>query len=92
MTEYKLVAIDTSKAVFRLHCIPEADQPVLRLNLTRSRLIVARQSETDVRDNQAHAAAMPGINLGLHLFAIVSFERMPVKPGLSGHRLRRLRA
>ena len=39
MTEYKLVAIDTSKAVFTLHCIPEADQPVLRLNLTRSRLI-----------------------------------------------------
>ena len=45
-----------------------------------------------LRDNQAHAATMPGINLGLHLFAIVSFERMPVKPGLSGHRLRRLRA
>ena len=39
MTEYKLVAIDTSKAVFTLHCIPEADRPVLRLNLTRARLI-----------------------------------------------------
>jgi transposase len=39
MNAYKLVAIDTSKAVFTLHCIPEADRPVLRLNLTRPRLI-----------------------------------------------------
>ena len=39
MNTYKLVAIDTSKAVFTLHCIPEADRPVLRLNLTRPRLI-----------------------------------------------------
>ena len=39
MTEYKLVAVDTSKAVFTLHCIPEADGPVLRLNLRRAQLI-----------------------------------------------------
>ena len=39
MTAYKLVAIDTSKAVFTLHCIGQADQPVLRLNLRRPRLI-----------------------------------------------------
>lgn len=39
MTAYKLVAIDTSKAVFTLHCIGQADQPVLRLNLRRPRLV-----------------------------------------------------
>ena len=39
MTAYKLVAIDTSKAVFTLHCVGQADQPVLRLNLRRPRLV-----------------------------------------------------
>ena len=39
MNAYKLVAIDTSKAVFTLHCIAEADRPVLRLNLRRPQLI-----------------------------------------------------
>lgn len=39
MTDYKLVAIDTSKAVFTLHCVGQADQPILRLNLRRPRLI-----------------------------------------------------
>ena len=39
MTAYKRVAIDTSKAVFTLHGIPESDGPALRLNLTRARLI-----------------------------------------------------
>jgi hypothetical protein len=53
---------------------------------------VARQSETEKRDNQARAATKPHINPGLHRMSIVSFERTPVKPGLSGHRLRRLRA
>jgi hypothetical protein len=38
MTAYKRVAIDTSKAVFTLHGIPESDGLVLRLNLTRARV------------------------------------------------------
>ena len=39
MSNYKLVAIDTSKAVFTLHCVGSADQPILRLNLGRQRLV-----------------------------------------------------
>jgi transposase len=40
MTAYKLVAIDTSKAVFTLHCVGQSDdQPILRLNLRRPRLV-----------------------------------------------------
>jgi hypothetical protein len=65
-----------------------ADGP-LREILTVMAPCVARQSKGLFSDNQAHVATMPGINLGLHLFAIVSFEQMPVKLGLSGHRLRR---
>lgn len=39
MTQYKRVAIDTSKAVFTLHCIDASDRAVLRLNLRRPQLI-----------------------------------------------------
>lgn len=39
MTEYKLVAIDTSKALFTLHCLARSECPAVRLNLTRARLI-----------------------------------------------------
>ncbi len=39
MTEYKRIAIDTSKAVFTLHCIDQSDRPVLRVNLRRPQLI-----------------------------------------------------
>jgi hypothetical protein len=44
MTDYKLVAIGTSKAVFTLHCIGTADQAVMRLNLRRARLVPHRFS------------------------------------------------
>lgn len=38
MTQYKRIAIDTSKSVFTLHAIDEHDRPVLRLNLSRARM------------------------------------------------------
>ncbi len=43
MTEYKLVAIDTSKALFTLHCLPRSEGPAVRLNLPRRRLIALFQ-------------------------------------------------
>jgi transposase len=39
MTQYKRIAIDTSKAVFTLHGIDQQDRPVLRTNLRRPQLI-----------------------------------------------------
>ena len=39
MTQYKRIAIDTSKAVFTLHGIDQQDRPVLRINLHRAQLI-----------------------------------------------------
>ena len=39
MTQIKRIGIDTSKAVFTLHCINQADQPVLRVNLRRSQML-----------------------------------------------------
>jgi hypothetical protein len=33
MTQYKRVGVDTSKAVFTIHCIDQQDRPVLRINL-----------------------------------------------------------
>ena len=39
MTQYKRVAIDTSKSVFTIHCIDDRDRPVLRTNLRRGQLL-----------------------------------------------------
>ena len=39
MTQYKRIAIDTSKAVFTLHGIDQQDRPVLRINLRRVQFI-----------------------------------------------------
>jgi transposase len=39
MTQYKRIAIDTSKSVFTLHGIDHSDQPTLRLNMSRARLL-----------------------------------------------------
>jgi transposase len=39
MSEYKRIAIDTSKAVFTLHGIDQTDRPILRINLSRSQMI-----------------------------------------------------
>jgi transposase len=39
MTQYKRIAIDTSKAVFTIHGIDQQDRPVLRTNLRRPQLI-----------------------------------------------------
>ena len=36
MTQYKRIGIDTSKAVFTLHGIDQADRPVPRINLRRA--------------------------------------------------------
>jgi transposase len=38
MTQIKRISIDTSKAVFTLHCIDQADQPVLRVDLRRAQM------------------------------------------------------
>ena len=39
MTDYKRIAIDTSKAVFTLHGIDQQERPVLRTNLRRAQLL-----------------------------------------------------
>lgn len=39
MTQYKRIGIDTSKAVFTLHGIDQAERPTLRLNLRRRQMI-----------------------------------------------------
>ena len=39
MTQYKRIAIDTSKAVFTLHGIDHAERPTLRVNLRRAQMI-----------------------------------------------------
>jgi transposase len=39
MTQYKRVAIDTSKAVFTLHGIDQTERPILRTNLSRVQMI-----------------------------------------------------
>src|SRR5471030_1387549 len=39
MTQYKRIAIDTSKPVFTLHGIDETDRPILRINLKRGQLL-----------------------------------------------------
>ena len=39
MSEIKRIGIDTSKAVFTLHAIDQADRPVLRVNLRRAQLL-----------------------------------------------------
>jgi transposase len=39
MTQYKRVAIDTSKATFTLHGIDKQDRPTLRINLRRAQMM-----------------------------------------------------
>jgi transposase len=39
MSEMKRIGIDTSKAVFTLHAIAQADRPVLRVNLRRAQML-----------------------------------------------------
>lgn len=39
MTQYKRIGIDTSKAVFTLHGIDQAERPILRINLSRGQMI-----------------------------------------------------
>jgi transposase len=39
MSEIKRIGIDTSKAVFTLHAVDQADRPVLRANLRRSQIL-----------------------------------------------------
>jgi transposase len=39
MTEYKRIAIDTSKAVFTLHGIDQTERPILRISLSRAQMI-----------------------------------------------------
>jgi transposase len=39
MSQYKRIAIDTSKAVFTLHGIDQSEKPILRTNLSRAQLL-----------------------------------------------------
>ena len=39
MSQYKRIAIDTSKAVFTLHGIDQQERPVLRINLRRVQMV-----------------------------------------------------
>jgi transposase len=39
MSEIKRIGVDTSKAVFTLHAIDQADRPVLRVNLRRAQML-----------------------------------------------------
>jgi len=39
MSQYKRIGVDTSKAVFTIHCIDQQDRPVSRLNLRRAQFI-----------------------------------------------------
>jgi transposase len=50
MTEFKRIAIDTSKAVFTLHGIDRHDQPILRRDIRRAGLVdfFAKQPPTEV--------------------------------------------
>jgi transposase len=50
MTQYKRIAIDTSKAVFTLHGIDQFERAILRVNLSRARLIpfFKKLASTDV--------------------------------------------
>jgi hypothetical protein len=43
MSEIKRIGIDTSKAVFTLHAIDQADRPVLRVNLRRAQMLPFRK-------------------------------------------------
>jgi len=38
MTQYKRIAVDTSKSVFTIHCIDAQDQAVVRTNLRRGQM------------------------------------------------------
>ena len=39
MSQFSRIGLDTSKAVFTLHCVDEAGEPVLRVNLRRAQLL-----------------------------------------------------
>ena len=39
MTQFSRIGLDTSKAVFTLHCIDASEKPLLRVNLRRAQLI-----------------------------------------------------
>ena len=39
MTQYRRIAIDTSKAVFTLHGIDQTERPILRINLSRAQML-----------------------------------------------------
>lgn len=39
MSQFSRIGLDTSKAVFTLHCVDEAGQPLLRINLRRAQLL-----------------------------------------------------
>jgi transposase len=50
MSEIKRIGIDTSKAVFTLHAVDQADRPVLRVNLRRAQVLsfFRKRSRTEI--------------------------------------------
>jgi transposase len=50
MTHYKRIGVDTSKAVFTIHCVDQQDQPALRINLRRAQMIpfFTKQPATEI--------------------------------------------
>ena len=61
MTQYKRIAIDTSKAVFTLHGIDQTDRPILRLNFSRAQMITffKKLPATEIAMEIRAAAATP---------------------------------
>jgi transposase len=74
VTQYKRIAIDTSKSVFTIHCIDGQDRPVLRTNLRRGQLPrlvppqyvkpYVKRGKNDRNDAEAicEAAGRPGMH------------------------------
>jgi transposase len=58
MTQYKRIGVDTSKAVFTIHCIDRHDRPVLRIDLRRAQMIpfFRKQPATEIAMEACGAA------------------------------------
>jgi hypothetical protein len=57
MSEIKRIGIDTSKAVFTLHAIDQADRPALRVNLRRAQMLPFFKKRPEPRSPWKPAAA-----------------------------------
>ncbi len=69
MTQYKRIAIDTSKAVFTLHGIDQQDRPVLRINLRRAQMIpfFTKLPRTEIGMEACGRRLIPLTQVALHV-------------------------